>query len=227
MHVTDDRMCWGTLICNNATTNCNCPTSVGSLKCDCPRTKGNEYYWNSTSNSCELAKAYGQSCSQNYHCRTTTEKTSCISGTCSCASGGFSASLSKCAICPSGWSLNSDRCYYVTPTTISSKCSYSGYLSCCTNEALSRLVSTMYNSTVKSFIDSITHNNPFWVSAYRSGSTWYWTGTTISIPNSAFDSGTPDPDPSKSCLTYDKAIGRYKNDACSNSAYAICEVDLN
>ena len=67
------------LICNSGT-NCSCPSSMLSGKCDCPsRVIGTEYFWNDT--NCVTAYSKNELCSSSstgYMCQTLTQGTNCI-----------------------------------------------------------------------------------------------------------------------------------------------------
>lgn len=70
------------LVCNDGTINCTCPTASSSGLCDCVRSFNNEYYWDGT--TCQQAKAYLQSCTANDMCKLITQNTICSSSICTC-----------------------------------------------------------------------------------------------------------------------------------------------
>ena len=70
--------------------------------CDCQRTIGNEYYWDSATRTCVLAKNYSNSCNFNYECKTLTNSLSCINGICDCNNGKFDPVAGVCLYCAVG-----------------------------------------------------------------------------------------------------------------------------
>lgn len=78
--------------------SCNCPNQSLTSMCDCPRTKNNESYWNSS--HCVRAKNTGDACSYDYECQTLTLSHKCDVGVCTVK-------------CDSGWSYFNNKCYSI------------------------------------------------------------------------------------------------------------------
>ena len=102
---TADSHCISTpnLICNlNPVSNkCDCPTISVSGMCDCKRTSGSEYFWDSASSKCLPAVTYAISCApgNDYRCRTLTEITYCTSNQCKCSDVRYWNTVSnKCGL---------------------------------------------------------------------------------------------------------------------------------
>jgi hypothetical protein len=110
---TSSSQCKTPLICNLVDSSCNCPNSVTINKCDCPRSFGNEYYWNGT--TCVVAGSYNKSCTvgRDYTCQTITQNTICDStfGKCLCDPTYARWNSSVCLYCRSNWVLLRNSCF--------------------------------------------------------------------------------------------------------------------
>ena len=80
---TSSNQCTSPLVCNLIGTSCNCPAVVPINKCDCPRSIGNENYWNGV--TCAPAISFDNICFGTYTCQTMTQNTYC-NQTCQCGS---------------------------------------------------------------------------------------------------------------------------------------------
>ena len=85
------------LICNldSSVNNCDCSLDSKNSMCDCKRVFGDEFYWDGS--KCVAAKFYGESCDEDYECRTMTDSLRCFRDKCTCTSSkAYSSSTRLC-----------------------------------------------------------------------------------------------------------------------------------
>lgn len=170
------------LICNSEliSHSCNCPITSYDRMCDCPRSFGNETYWNST--HCVPANVVNSQCTEDYECQTITLGLGCNSSVC------FS-------FCEIGWSYFNGKCYKIflangncIPLADNTGCDENDIIPKCQNQNslhTSQLAILSKNDTfyfVRSIDTDFQKNN--FIGAYIGG---YWQGT-----------GTPD-NPNPKC----------------------------
>jgi hypothetical protein len=241
---TADSQCASTLICNNSTnTKCSCPLTLSSGYCDCPRSYGNEYYWNGV--SCVYAVVYNQSCTADYMCQTLTQNTTCDSVTkaCSCHSwGGYKSSINACYYCSSSsWSYFKDKCYYLSTSSIYTSTekgfNVSSVHTACNNDN-SGVYAVLSDIVVFNYLKSIMTLGDYWIGA-RSihqdnncpGNTIYasdfksddnsWILTSVTwCPLYPKDKQNND---CYNCVAYNKVSNCYYNDLCTLSKAVVCQ----
>ena len=224
--------CMSPLVCNLAGSSCNCPAAVPINKCDCPRSIGNEYYWNGA--TCVLAGTYNQPCNivGNYTCQYLTQNTFCNSatGVCDCGSNGLWNS-STCLYCPVNWRLFYNSCVIgssaavlftsLTPTIIFNNC-YN-----VTNARLGRM-HIDGDGFLSLFGDLIAFPQSYYFfdAYYAAGGAYYMSsdGQYTLIIDSYYWHGPYTL--SNSCSMFKLAGRWFVTSACNVVEYFLCEVEL-
>jgi hypothetical protein len=231
------------LVCNKwlMSYSCNCPNTSYVSMCDCPRTFGNESYWNST--LCVPAGGVGSPCNKDYECQTITQGLACLNKTCS-------------KICEGNWSYFEEKCYQIFPANggCTSGCDVENIKPKCVNQNSQGTSQLAILSTDEIFYFTRSMDpdpeKKYFSDAYIGGywanitQEWKWingnqiiTNGSLSvwcgnIPNSGTNQGSMGVSnpaanavnaDSSICVRISTTLDCYKNNVCEDDQNFICE----
>ena len=212
------------LVCNTGY-NCSCPNFLGKNKCDCPRSLNNEYYWDGT--KCVAAVAHGKACpiGEDYQCRTTTERTVCLSNVCTCwPNGGLKSG--KCYWCEQNWFYiaATGNCYRVGTSGQADKDATSGTITSACADARAGVTPTLAewsNGAVSSYFTTKT-GGPIWVDLSKKGKDTFESsfGSWSIHEKDSIWGGDKDMKKAEDCAFY--SGGQYYDSKCSSSYPMAC-----